>query len=50
MSHRIVLEVPDELYQSLVARAEREGKTIEEIAVSILEKWAASEANDNNSG
>ncbi len=36
-THTLVLEVPDELYQWLVEIAEREGKTVEQVAVEIIE-------------
>ncbi len=33
----LVLEVPDDLYQWLVKIAEREGKTVKQVAIEILE-------------
>lgn len=36
-THTLVIEVPDEIYQRLVERAEREGKTVEQVAVEIIE-------------
>ena len=36
-THMLVLEVPDELYQWLVEIAESEGKTVEQVAVELLE-------------
>ncbi|MCA1639944.1 MAG: hypothetical protein LC768_16725 [Acidobacteria bacterium] len=33
----LVIEVPDEIYQRLVERAERERKTVEQVVVEIIE-------------
>ena len=39
MTYKLHLEIPDELYQKLLARAERENKTVEQVAVEILEAF-----------
>ena len=36
-THTLVIQVPDELYQRLVEIAEREGKTVEQIVIELLE-------------
>ena len=38
MTYSLTLEVPDELYQRLVKIAEEEEKTVEQVALEILEK------------
>lgn len=38
ITYTLKLEIPDELYQKLFARAEKENKTIEQVAIEILEK------------
>ena len=40
MTYKLVLELPDEVYRDLLARAEESGRTIEEIALEILEAYA----------
>ena len=37
MSHSLVLDVPEIIYQSLAEKASRNGKTVEEVALEILE-------------
>jgi hypothetical protein len=37
MSHSLVLDVPEIVYQSLAEKANRNGKKVEEIALEILE-------------
>ncbi len=37
MTHSLVLEVPDGIYQKLVQIAQEEGKTVEQRALEILE-------------
>ena len=36
MTHSLVLEVPESIYQSLVSEAEVEGRTVEEVALERL--------------
>lgn len=38
MTYKLRLEISDELYQKLLAIAKRENKTVEQVAVEILEK------------
>ena len=37
MSHSLVLDVPEIVYQSLAEKASRKGKRVEEVALEILE-------------
>jgi hypothetical protein len=37
MSHSLILDVPEIVYQSLAEKANRNGKRVEEIALEILE-------------
>jgi hypothetical protein len=38
------MDIPDELYRSLKARAAMEGRTVREVAVSLFREWVGQEA------
>ncbi len=46
MSHTITLQIPDSVYRPLVERAEREGRTPEEVATDLLALAACEEQED----
>jgi hypothetical protein len=40
---RTTMDIPDELYRSLKARAAMEGRTVREVAVSLFREWVGQE-------
>lgn len=42
---RTTLDIPDELYRSLKARAAMQGRTVREVAVNLFSNWVAEESN-----
>lgn len=42
---RTTLDIPDELYRSLKARAAMQGRTVREVAVNLFSTWVAEGSN-----
>ncbi len=41
---RTTMDIPDELYRSLKARAAMEGRSVREVAVNLFREWVGQEA------